>query len=294
MLKTIADAYKLFFRKFPIIVLYSLPLLVLSAIEIFFENLDTENKGASYFLALSAYLIPLVSAAVDVALYKRFLGIKEVNPLRPIKTYTEYFFVQLGIGLIAVAPLHAIYYILNQNSGPTLGHLITAITLNMFLGIYILARFNIILPLIIENKLLKLKDFMSFTADSYKNWIIASFLIYTPFLFSNYAFSNPYTNMVITNFCMLLIVCFNCAYVLNHKASTPAKKVVITKTEVKPEVKKTTTGKKVTSPKTATQKTAIKKAETKKAPAKEVTKKPAAKKKTTKKAITPKLKPVTA
>ncbi len=221
MLKTIADSYKLFFRKFPIILLYALPLLVFSVIEVFFETQNSENKGIYYFLLLSSYLIPLVSAGVDVALYKRLLGIKNVNPLQPFKTYFSYFFVQLGIGIIAVIPLHALFYILNLNSGPTLSHLVIALVVNMFLGIYVLARLNLVLPLIIQNKLLKLKDFMTFSRDSYLNWIIAGFLIYGPFLVSNYIIANPYINTLITNLCMLLFVCFNTTYVLNHKVKTP-------------------------------------------------------------------------
>lgn len=287
MLKTIADSYKLFFRKFPIIVLYALPLLVLSAIEVFFENQNTENKGVHYFLVMSAYLIPLVSAAVDVALYKRFLGIKNINPLQPFKTYFSYFFVQLGIGLIAVAPLHAVFYILNLNSGPTLGHLVFALVVNMFLGIYVLARLNLILPLIIQNKLLNLKDFMAFSRDSYLNWIIAGFLIYSPFLVSNYVIANPYVNTVITNLCMLLFICFNTTYVLSHMTKTPVQKEPVAKAAPQAEAKKTEVKK--APVKKAAAKKAAPKAETQKEP-----KKPAVKKKTTKKAATPKLKPVTA
>ncbi len=286
MLKTIADSYKLFFRKFPIIVLYALPLLVFSAIEIFFENQNSENKGVYYFLLLSSYLIPLVSAGVDVALYKRLLGIKKVNPLQPFKTYFSYFFVQLGIGLIAVIPLHAIFYILNLNSGPTLGHLVIALVVNMFLGIYVLARLNLVLPLIIQNKLLKLKDFIAFSSDSYLNWTIVGFLIYGPFLVSNYVIANPYVNTIITNLCMLLFVCFNTTYVLNHKVKTPTTVKTVEEAPKKEPVKsakpvaKKTPAKKIAAPKTESKKETVKKS--------------AAKKKTSKKATPPKLKPVTA
>lgn len=299
MFKIIVNSYLTFFKNLPVILLYALPLLVLSAIEIYFEGLSSANYGVKYFIIMAVYLIPFVSAATDIAVYQRLLGFTKINPFNSPKTLVIYFLVQLGIGIIAVVPLYAVYYFLNINTGATLSHLWVAILLNMFLGIYFLARFNIILPLLVKGQMLKLKDFLAVTDYKYSQWVLAGFLIYGPYLVLNYVVPCPYLNMFFTCLYMLVFVCFNVTYIstkLNKCTpviSTKAAETAIAQ-ELKTKVKKANKAVK-TAAKTLKEKTTAAKApKTVKKEGKNT--KPAAKK-TVKKAPkpkAPKLKPALA
>ena len=67
MLQTILSSYKTYLKNFPVILLFAVPLLVLSGIEIYFEGLTSANRGVKYFISLALFILPLISAATDIA-----------------------------------------------------------------------------------------------------------------------------------------------------------------------------------------------------------------------------------
>lgn len=219
MLKTITASYKTFFKNFPVILLYALPLLVLVGIENYFESLNSPNRGIRYFTMMTIYVLPLVSAATDVAVYQRLFGFSKINPFASLKTLFIYLFVQLGIGIIAVLPLYLINYLFKNLAGDNFTYFCAALLINMFIGVYFLARFNIILPLIVKQKTLSFKDFMSFTNCSYGQWLLAAFLIYGPYIVINYAVSCPTMNNILTSLYLLVFVCFNAVFVTSRQSS---------------------------------------------------------------------------
>ena len=160
MLNIILDAYKLFLRKFPIILLYALPLLILSGISVYFQNLGTENRGVLYFLYGAFFLIPLVSAATDISIYQRLMNFRKVNPLASAKIFVLYLVVQIALGLVATLPMFIFFYILSFITASTLAAITLAAFFNIFVGLYFLARFNIILPLIITDQVPSSHSFM--------------------------------------------------------------------------------------------------------------------------------------
>lgn len=84
---------------------FAVPLLVLSGIEIYFEGLTSANRGVKYFISLALFILPLISAATDIAVYQRLFKSPRVNPFGSLKTLFVYLFVQLGLGLIAILPI---------------------------------------------------------------------------------------------------------------------------------------------------------------------------------------------
>ena len=113
----------------------------------------------------------------------------------------------------------------------------------------------------------------------YRKWLAVATLIYFPYVIINYAFTCPYSNMLLTNLFMFVILCFNVCFVQNnsedekHDDNTIKTPLLVKESQKTPtKVKKATPAKTSSKPSTG-----------KKAPAK---------KKTPAKA--PKLKPVTA
>lgn len=268
MLKLILDSYKMFLRSFPVILLFAVPLLLLSGISIWIETSETVSRGILYFYYASFVLIPLVSIATDISLYRRFFGFSNINPLSSLKAFVLYLFTQLALGLVASAPIILFRYIFVALGMSDLPAFTLAIALNTFLGIYLLARFSILFPLIVQNKVPSMKEFSQYTARPYKEWISVALLMYTPYVIFNYVIVSPTLNMLVVNLFAFVFICFNIKYVSTFRV--PGSKPATTRNvEVK-----------ASAP-------VIKEAE-KAAPAAEKPAKPAAKKTSAKKTAAPK------
>lgn len=224
MFKTILDSYKMYLKNLPVIILFALPLLVFSNIEIYFQHFENPNQGITYFIALAVLLLPLISASTDIAVYRKFFKFDRVNPFSCPKTLFIYLFAQIALGLIATLPIFIFKYLFGLFMDNNLYIMIIALFLNMFIGIYFLARFNLILPLIVLEINPGLKTFLDYTRNSYGKWLSVAFLIYLPYIVINYTVSCPYMNMLFTTLFMFVFICFNTAYVLKNKPlMTPAK-----------------------------------------------------------------------
>lgn len=278
MLKLILDSYKMFFKNFPVILLFAMPLLVISGISVWVENTETTNPGILYLYYALYLLIPLVSVATDISLYRRFLGFSIINPLCSLKAFFLYLLTQLALGLVASAPIILFRYVLMSFGLSDFLSFVIAIAANTFLGIYLLARFSILFPLIIQNKVPSLKDFSQYTAQDYKKWLGVAVLIYTPYVIFNYAVSCPLLNMVVVNLFAFVFVCFNLKYVSTfklsaHKVQSAPKTAIRIEPSLAAEVapkaakkaapKKSAAPKKTASPKAAPKKPAVAKAKPK-------------------------------
>ena len=284
MLNTISASYKMFFKNIRFILLYVLPLLILSAINIYFQNLDSDNKAILYFINIAFFLIPLVSAATDISIYQRLFNFKKINPLSSSKIFVLYLVCQIAIGLIAVLPMFLFLYLFSFITSSAFTTVALASLLNIFIGFYFLARFNIILPLIILNKIPSLQKFLSYTKISYKKWLSVAVLVYFPYVIINYAFTCPYSNMILTNLFMFVILCFNVCYINNKSKDDKQNDNTVKTPLLVKEPKKTKIKEKSLAQKAPAPKAAPKPSTGKKAPSKKKAAAPKA----------PKLKPVTA
>ncbi len=235
MFTLIKDSYKMYLKSFPLILLFAAPLLLLSGIAVWIENSETVNRGMLYFQYVAFVLIPLVSVATDISLYRRFFGFSIINPLSSLKAFMLYLLTQLALGLVASAPIILFRYVFEMFGMPALSAFVLAIALDLFLGIYLLARFSILFPLIIRNEVPSLKDFSRYTARSYKDWISVSFLIYTPYVVFNYVIACPFLNMLVVNLFAFVFVCFNIKYVETFRVPA-TKNEAVKKTNVRIDV----------------------------------------------------------
>lgn len=291
MLKLIRDSYKLYFRSFPFMFLYAIPLLLLTILNVYCNNIFTFNNGFIYFSYAAALVLPFVSAATDISIYRRLFGYKVINPLSSLRAFVLYLLAQIGIGLVGTAPIFLFNYLLVIAGVSAFWSLTLAVLINIFVGFLFMARFNIVLPLIIQNRIPSLHDFLSYTKRPLKFWLTIATTVYLPYVVINYlSASLEAVNTALTNLFMLLFICFNITYINQNRPSP------ITYHHDKDDDEEDTSA---MTPVPAV-KTAPKKAETTKpaAPKKAPVPKPAAvKKPTAKKApkkSAPKLKPVMA
>ena len=119
---------------------------------------------------------------------------------------------------------------------------------------------------------------------SYGKWLAVSALVYFPYVIINYSFTCPYSNMLLTNLFMFVILCFNVCYVNNNSEEDKQNDPTIKTPLLVEEPKKTQ----------IKEKAPVKKATTPKAAPKPATGKKASGKKKAAAPKTPKLKPVTA
>ena len=286
MLSLILDSYKMFFKKFPILFIISIPLLLLSALEIYVDTQVVSTGAIVYIAYTSMLIIPLVSAATDICIYRKLFRFNSINPLSSIFAFVVYVVAQLIIGVIGTAPIFLFMYLLSFFGLSNIWALSLSVAINTFVGFAFMARFNVILPLIIQNKIPSLREFLIYTNRKYIQWVSVAFAFYLPYVVIHYlTVTCPYTNMILTTLFILTFICFNVNYINTNRLS----KVTYKPAE---EVIKAAEAKIVCStPQEQPEK------ETPAAqPQKPATKKPAAPKKkpSVKKVNKPKLKPVTA
>jgi len=284
MLTLILNSYKLLFKQFRAILVLALPLLIISIADIYFQP-AAKIKYSAYAIML---IMPLVSAATDISIYRRLFQYNIINPLSSINAFIVYLLSQIVIGIIGTAPIYLFQYLFVAIGVPYFWSLTIAILLNIPTGFLIMARFNIILPLIIQNKIPSWKEFLNYTSQPLRQWLLVATIIYLPYVILHYLTINcAYTNMIITTFYMFIFICFNVTYVNNNRLSNikykPAE-YLVKEAEVIISEQKNTISDKTEDKEEKTEK---------KQPAKKNVKKQEAPK-TSKKSTKPKLKPVTA
>ena len=279
MLKLVISSYKTLCRNFHFIICFAIPVLALSAINIYLRTSLEATKSVVYLTYTTLILLPFVNAATDISIYRKLFKFNIINPLSSIQAYVRYLLGQTFFGLIGTAPVFLLYFIFLKTGLSPMISLILAVIANIFIGFAFMARFYIVLPLIIQNKIPSLKEFLLYTKRPYLQWVSVATLIYLPYVVIHYlTLECPYTNLFLTTIATYLFICFNVNYVNNNRLSritykstteTPiVETIMVTKVEKKVEKKaekapkktnkaspKKTSGKKVSSPKAAGKKT---------------------------------------
>ena len=288
MLKLITLSYKTLFKNFHFILIYSLPLLALSGLNIYLITTVKADALISRYAYISTLLLPFVAVATEICIYRKLFQFNLINPLSCINSYIRYLLAQFGIGIISSAPMFLINFIFLKLNFSPLASICLAALGNIFIGFAFMARFNIVLPLIIQNKLPSLKDFLIYTKHSYTYWLLIAALIYMPYVIIHYiTIAHPYLNTFLTTIATFLFISFNVCYVNSHRLNKVTSK---TTNEIPP-----TTSTIITEKETKTEKKTIKEPKkTTKTQTKKTTKPQAATPKKASKRPPQKLKPVTA
>ncbi len=207
MLNLIIDSYKSFFKKLPVMLLFIIPLLVYCYAELYMEGRFAHSMA---FVYVSVVLTALFNVLTEISLYKYNLSQDSYNPLKPWYNIFIYYVAQMLFGLILALPAWLFIYILNKLGVPYAALL--GWTINIFIGIALWARLNVLLPMVIAGKKVTAADFFKKTSASYLQWLAAAVFIYLPYIAINFLVNNPWLNAVLLNIAMILIIVFNTNY----------------------------------------------------------------------------------
>ncbi len=215
MLKLIKDAYVLYLRNLPLIVVFALPLLALSIIDIYIRRAAPES---AYLGAVMFIVLALAGTATDISLYRRFFHYSIINPLSSLRAFALYLVCQLATSAVGTLPIFGLQYLFSLTGLPPYISFLAAVIVCIFTFFALMTRLEIILPLIVQNKIPALREFWNYTRRPWKQWIQAALLLFVPYIILYYIFSGmPVVNTVLTTVFAFVTLCFNTVYINNRR-----------------------------------------------------------------------------
>lgn len=208
MLTVIKDTYKLFLRKLPIWILFILPLIVYSLGD---DCLRARYAGNRAYLYLSLCLSPLVYSAVEIAIYKYVMKVQLGKVWGFIKKWLLFVIIQFVMGFVMMIPIFILSKIFAHHN---IGFYWVPLGLiaNIFVGIWLFAKVNVLLPMIMAGEKINFKSFAALAKGSYLSWAAVAALIYFPYIAAYYLIGNDEANIVVTSLLSVLLCLFNSLY----------------------------------------------------------------------------------
>lgn len=213
MLNIIKDTYKLFFQKFPIWVLFVLPLMVYSFGDDYLRGSYADCRS---YLYLSLCLSPLVFTVVEVAIYKYVLKAELGRIWGFVKKWLLFAVIQFVMGFVMMVPMFILSKIVAHHS-VSIYWVPLGLIINIFLGIWLFAKVNVLLPMIIKGDKITVESFNNMAKGSYLAWLLPATLVYFPYVASYYLIGDNTVNIVVTSLLAVLQCLFNCLYYENKQ-----------------------------------------------------------------------------
>lgn len=208
MFHVIQDTYKLYLKKLPVWILFVLPMIVYSAAD---DYLRDYFAGSRFYFYLSVVLSPVVYAAVQLAIYKYVMKIDLGKVWGTVKKMALFAVIQFSMAFVMMLPMFVFSRIAEHHQ---LGNLWVPFGLvgNIFLGIWLFAKVNVILPMIAKGDKVTPKSFDKTAKDSYAFWAAVAALVYFPYIASYYLIGNVWANVAATSLLSVLQPLFNSLY----------------------------------------------------------------------------------
>ena len=207
MINIIKESYLLFFKKFPIWVAFLLPMLIFSFLDDAF--LVAEHGVISKIVGI------IVFAATELALYRYIMEIKLGGPWKSIYKMVILAVFQVVMGLIMLIPVYIFLQIAQHHNLMSFTYVFCSFLVNVFLGGWLFAKANAVIPLIVAGEKFSFSRFKTFSKDSYLAWAWVSLLIYFPYVACFYLIDSVATSIVITSLYVALFCLFNALYYKN-------------------------------------------------------------------------------
>lgn len=231
MLTILKDTYTTYVKKFPVLVLFILPLLIYSAgddaLKHFFANSDFMQAWGVLSIVFSA----LVYTATQIFIYRYLMNVHLGKVMGFLKVWAKFFVVHLVLSNLIMLPvlgmmLGAVYFEAGSYAFPL------ALIINMFLGFWLMARVNVVLPMIVANDDVAPRKVWEFGKDSYTAWLLPVAFVYLPYVLSFYLISCEWTKVIVVGLLSVLLTVFNFVY-YQSKTAKPAKAAKASKTSKK-------------------------------------------------------------
>ncbi len=221
MLTVLKDTYKTYVKKFPYLVLFIIPLLVYSAgddaLKHFFANSDFMTVWGVLSIVFSA----LVYTATQIFIYRYLMNVHLGKAMGFLKVWAKFFVVHLVLSNLIMLPVlgfmfGAVYFEAGSYAFPL------ALVVNMFLGFWLMARVNVVLPMMVANEDIAPKAVWEFGQDSYKAWLLPVAFVYLPYVLAFYLIHCAWVKVIVVGLLSVLVTVFNVVYYQSKKAK-PAK-----------------------------------------------------------------------
>lgn len=221
MLNILKNTYETYVKKFPVLVLFVLPLLVYSAgddgLKHFFANTDFMQAWGVLSIVFSA----LVYTAVQIFIYRYLMKVHLGKTIGFLKVWAKFFVVHLVLSNLIMLPvlgmmLGAVYFDAGSYAFPL------ALLINMFLGFWLMARVNIVLPMIVAGDDIAPKSVWEFGKGTYASWLLPVALVYLPYVLSFYLIRCEWTKVIVVGLLSVLVTVFNFVY-YQSKTAKPVK-----------------------------------------------------------------------
>lgn len=192
MLSVIRNTFFLFINKIDKITLFIMPLLAINVLN--FPNLAN--------LILAA----LLSIIISFFIYIYILKPKNIDFLKSLKLLLKYTVADCAVSSV----FYLIIFITQKYLSPINPYLSYALI--YFGGLYFLTRFSIILPMLINNETISLKNIIKRTNERYLVWLMAGTIIYLPFVLARIYFNQGFAYQLISALQIPWLCCFNALY----------------------------------------------------------------------------------
>lgn len=205
MISMIKDSYMLFFKKLPLWIAILLPLVIFS----YTDEYIRATYGYSWAMRLGGVA---VVALIELLVFKFAAEIKLGNVWQVVKKIFLISIYQVIIGGIMIMPIFIFMKIAIHHHALSVGFLFFSFAVNIFLGGYIFAKYNVLLPLIAGEKKIFSSQLKQYVQGSYKDWCLVSFLLYFPYVCSLLLINCTLTSIVISSIFVVVFSIFNALY----------------------------------------------------------------------------------
>lgn len=209
MLNIIKESYVLYFKKLPLLALFVMPLILYSAADFYLQRLSYTFTEYQIFVTISLFLSPFIFTATQIALYKYLMQVDVGGGLGFIKKWAVFVAVHLVMGWVMMFPVFVLRFFASSFG---IHWVAMALVANIFLGMWLFARINIVLPMIMNGDKLSLKGLWKFGAKGYLPWVLVSTFIYLPYIGSYYLIKNEIAQMIIVSLVSIVSCVFNSKY----------------------------------------------------------------------------------
>ncbi|MFI3242582.1 MAG: hypothetical protein R3Y43_08460 [Alphaproteobacteria bacterium] len=165
------------------------------------KKLNINHLSITYSLNFIEYLLTIL-------IYQQLLT-NELSIKKSLKMFFRFFFLQLGIVFIAFIPYIALLYF---NT-----HILFKICASIF-ALYFFTRLNILMPMLIKDNKVNVKDVWQITKEKWCFWFLAALIFTFPFLLRLFLNTNPITLTIIASVFYIIIPIFQCVYYKKKKA----------------------------------------------------------------------------
>lgn len=156
------------------------------------------------------WTIGLMQLLALIVLYQFLLGHK-INPLVSLRVFFSFLFIKIATASVAILPAVFFYWLARSLQSVVLEYL--SFLAGGLIAFYILARFTIALPMVLDQNETPLRDFWQKTNEPKEFWWLMGIVFYLPAVLATTSLPGSiYVNFAVTELFSLIATVFSVEY----------------------------------------------------------------------------------